>query len=419
MCAKTAGKKCNYRNKYNLFFKNFDSVRDIVRSAFLYGGYSKADYCKLTGISPRKYEDTVRFMQAVFGEDYYTYGNKGKEKYARLNYKSFENCGNPLAKVAFFKGFSGNDFNCYFLAHDLLSEKPEGLTIDEIADVIAEYNNNLMAIGTIRNGMNALVDEGYLVRIRHGHKDYYSLAEDISLKLTHDELTEIADFLAFYKEIYKQGISLYTLVSKLPESDFGKKARLTDYYPVQVLDAEIKHDLETAITGKVMVKFAYIDPKRIKTLIDYAAPVRLITGEYGRQYVICYADDKYGVFRLDRIHDLELTGTVMEVEFNESCLDKVWCASISQEQTEHYIEIDFGFGSDRMLADRLITSRKFGEVTEVEGVFRFTITVKDYGEMLPMLRSFYGYIVRVSNCEVKDKVLEDIRRIGGTYGVVQ
>ena len=70
----------NYKNKYNLFFKHFDSIRDIVRNAFLFGGYSKADYCNLTGISPRKYEDVIRLMQAVFGEDYCTYENKGKEK---------------------------------------------------------------------------------------------------------------------------------------------------------------------------------------------------------------------------------------------------------------------------------------------------------------------------------------------------
>lgn len=111
--------------KYNLFYKDFDSVREIVRSAFLYGGYSKADYCALTGISPRKYEDCARFMREVFG-DSYAYVNEGKEKYARLNYKAFETAANPLARAAAFRGFTYNDFNCYFHALDLLVDKPSG-----------------------------------------------------------------------------------------------------------------------------------------------------------------------------------------------------------------------------------------------------------------------------------------------------
>lgn len=192
--------KSRNKSKYNLFFKDFESVRDIVRSAFLYGGYSKADYCGLTGISPRKYEDGIRFMQAVFGENYCTYEKKGREKYARLNYKAFESCTNPLTRVAFFMGFTNNDFNCYFYALDILCGNQEGLTIDEIADEIAKYSENLNTIGTIRNAINSLVDEGYLIRVRRSRKDYYSLAEDISTVFTNNELTEIADFIAFVKD---------------------------------------------------------------------------------------------------------------------------------------------------------------------------------------------------------------------------
>lgn len=415
------GKDGVYKNKYNLFFKDFDSIRDIVRSAFLYGGYSKADYCKLNGISPRKYEDAVRFMQAVFGEDYYTYENKGKEKYATLNYKALENCANPLARIAFFKGFTENDFNCYFYALDILSDKPDGLTIDEIADEIARYNINLNTIGTIRNGIYALVDEGYLNRVRRGRKDYYKLAEDIFSILTRTELAYLADFIAFIKDIQDKRVLLYTLAAKLPESNFSDNLKLTDYYPVQILDAEVKSILEAAIKEKRVVGFTYIDSKRVKSQIENATPVRLLIGEHGRQYVFCFVDIniRCGVFRLDRISNIEPSNTTMEVEFDESYLDKVWCISIQQEPVEHYIEIDFDFGSDRMLANRLKNSKKFGEVTEANGIHQFKVTVKDYGEMLPMLRSFYGYIVRISDCEVKNRLVEDLRKIRGAYGYIQ
>lgn len=412
--------KSEYHNKYNLFFKDFDSVRDIVRSSFLYGGYSKADYCKLTGISPRKYEDAVRFMQAVFGEDYCSYENKGKEKYVRLNYKAFENCVNPLARVAFFKGFTENDYNCYFYVLDILSDKPNGLTIDEIADAIAEYNDNLTAIGTIRNGINSLVDEGYLIRKRRGRKDYYTLAEDISAILTFDELIELADFIMLAKDIYDYNIPLYTLASKLPESSFGDNIKLTDYYPVQVLDAEVKHLLESAIAEKRVIKFTYTGSQRMVSQVENATPVRLLVGEYGRQYVFCFVNynTQCAVFRLDRISDLELTKTTMVVNFDESYLDYVWCVSIPQEPTEHYVEIDFDFAGDRMLANRLSNSKKFGEVTEVNGIHRLAITVKDYGEMLPMLRSFYGYIIHIGDSEIKSWLIEDLQKLGGAYGII-
>lgn len=413
------GNAGGYTNKYNLFFKDFDSVRDIIRSAFLYGGYSKADYCNLTGISPRKYEDTIRFMKAVFGEDYCTYENKGKEKYARLNYKAFEDSANPLAKVAFFKGFTENDFNCYFYVLDILSGKPDGLTIEEIANEIIEYNENITAIGTVRNGINALVEEGYLARTRRGRKDYYTLTEDISSVLTDEELIALADFVTFVKDIQNQRIPLYTLAAKLPESNFGDKVKLTDYYPVQILNAEVWRILESAIAEKRLVNFTYTDPKRVKTQIENATPVRLVKGDYGRQYVFCFVDFniRCGVFRLDRISNLAPTKTTVDVNFDESYLDKVWCVSIPQNPTLHDIEIDFDFSGDRMLANRLHLSKKFGEVTEVNGIHRFAITVKDYEEMLPMLRSFYGYIVGINDEAVKNRIKEDVLKIGGAYSV--
>lgn len=414
------GKEGRHKKKFNLFFKDFESVRDIVRSAFLYGGYSKKDYCKLVGISMRKYEDTLRFMQAVFAADYFSYQNKGKEKYAALNYKAFEDCTNPLARLAFFKGFTENDFNCYFYLLDILSEHLEGLTIDEIADKIAEYNKNLNTIGTIRNAINALVDEGYLIRARRGRKDYYSLSEDILSKLSDEELTILADFIMFVKDIHNQRIPLYTLADKLPESNFGNKVKLTDYYPVQVLDAEVKNILEVAIIKKCIVKFTYTDSKRLKIQIENAAPLRIVTGDYGRQYVLCFVDynTSGAVFRLDRIGDLELTKMTFENNFYESYLDKVWCVSIPKESALHYIEIKFDFGGDKMLANRLNNSKKFGEVTEVNGIHHFAITVKDYGEMLPMIRSFYGYIIWINDEELKNSIKEDVGKIGGAYGIV-
>lgn len=412
------------KGKYNLFYKDFDSVRNIVRSAFLYGGYSKADYCALTGISSRKYEDCARFMLTVFGSNY-VYENKGKEKYARLNYKAFETAANPLAKAAAFRGFTCNDFNCYFHALDLLTDKFDGMTVE---DVINEFCNRGMICdrGTVRNGLEAMVAEGYLLKVPCGRQTLYKIKEDLAKQLLAEELEELADYLSLTKCICSYRIPLYSLARKLPDSDFGKHIKIDGYFPAQVLDEEIRFALETAIQGKRIVKFDYnvsvIEGNKSKIVATQisALPVKFFEGDYGRQYVFCFEGDGMNnrVYRLDRISKIEITNAVIDAEFDGSYLDNVWCVAIPQNQQTNNLEIDFDFTDDKSLSRRLERNKKFGKVLMLsEGKYRFTTTIKDYTEMIPFLRTFYAYIVRINNDDLMHRIVDDLRKLGGSYGI--
>jgi len=406
-------------NKYNLFYRNFDSVRHIVRSAFLYGGYSKFDYCNLTGISPRKYEDITRFMRAVFGDDY-NYNNKGKEKYAKLNYKAFEGSSNPLAKVAFYKTFTANDYNCFFYILDIMCVNKQGMKIDEIADEISKLNAELNNTGTIRIKINALVDEGYIIKKRQGRIDYYYPAKDFFEILTKNDLAELADYLTLAKDIYRNRIPLYTLAAKLPISKFSSKIKLTEYYPAQILDSEVREILETAIEGNHVIEFKNTNSKKEIKDVGIVVPFNFLKGDYGREYVLCFSPlkDRHEVYRLDRISHLKLSIIKSDVKFDECCIKNVWCASITANQTEHCLEIDFDFEGDGLLDKQLNMSKKYGEIKKINGIHRFTVTVKDFREMLPMLRTFYSYIIRINHEDVKAMVVNDIKDIVKVYSHV-
>ena len=404
--------------KYNLFYKDFDSVREIVRSAFLYGGYSKADYCALTGISPRKYEDCTRFMREVFG-DSYAYVNEGKEKYARLNYKAFETATNPLAHAAAFRGFTCNDLNCYFHALDLLTDKPDGMTVEQLLDAFCD-RGMVCDRGTVRNGLEAMVGEGYLTKEQSGRQAFYKTTNDLSKQLSVAELEELADYLSLAKDIGRYRLPLYSLARKLPDSDFGEHIKIGGYYPAQVLDEEVRFTFETAVVEKRAVNFNYLNAKKETIQIESAVPVKLLDGDYGRQYAFCFLD--FGrpcvVFRLDRISNLRLTDASLEATFDESFLDSVWCVAIPQHQEVHCITIDFDFDGDTSLARRLERNKKFGTVAKLEsGQHRYTINIKEYTEMIPFLRTFYSYIVSMNNEDLKRKIADDLMRLGGAYGL--
>lgn len=410
--------------KYNLFYKDFDSVRDIVRSAFLYGGYSKADYCALTGISTRKYEDCIRFMREAFGDNY-AYDNVGKEKYARLNYKAFETAANPLARAAAFRGFTYNDFNCYFHALDLLSDKLGGMMVEQMLDAFCD-RGIVCDRGTVRNGLEAMVADGYLLKVQSGKKTFYKITNDLSNKFSIEELEQLSDYLSLAKNLGRYRIPLYSLASKMPDSDFGNNVKIGGYYPVQVLDEEVRFALETAISRKRIVKFDYslfVQEERknmIYTTQLVARPIKLFEGDYGRQYVFCFEGDSMNskVCRLDRIRHVEITNTVIDAEFDESYLDNSWCVSIPKNQEISNLEIDFDFGDDKSLARRLERNKKIGAVSKKgEGKYRFSIKIKDYAEMIPFLRTFYAYIVKINNESFKQRIADDLKEMGGAYGV--
>lgn len=404
--------------KYNLFYKDFDSVRHIIRSAFLYGGYSKADYCALTGISARKYEDCLRFMREVFGDNY-AYVNEGKEKYARLNYKAFETATNPLARSAAFMGFTYNDFNCYFHVLDLLTDHPEGMPIERLLDELCS-RGMVCDRGTVRKSLETMVTDGYLLKEQKGRQVFYNKSNDLSKELNKQELEQVADYLSLVKDINKYKIPLYSLSQKLPESDFCCNIKIGGYYPAQVLDEEVRFALERAKNEKRVVSFDYINAQSEILSIESAIPVKLFDGDYGRQYVFCFVNFNMqcGVFRLDRISNLSPTETIVEAEFDNSYLEYVWCVSIAQTCKVNNIQINFDFGKDKNLPNRLIRNKKFGKVEKIsDGKYLFSITIKDYIEMVPMLRTFYAYITKINNENLKNKLQDDLKKLGDAYGI--
>ena len=322
-------------------------------------------------------------------------------------------------------GFTYNDFNCYFHVLDLLTDHPEGMPIERVLDELCS-RGMVCDRGTVRKSLETMVTDGYLLKEQKGRQVFYNKSNDLSKELNKQELEQIADYLSLVKDINKYKIPLYSLSQKLPESDFCCNIKIGGYYPAQVLDEEVRFVLEKAILKKRIIKFIYTlvveeDGKtKVQTDQITALPVRVFKGDYGRQYVFCFSEDNMTnkVFRLDRISKIEITKASIDAEFDESYLDKVWCVSIPQNQEVNNLDIEFDFGKDKNLPNRLIRNKKFGKVEKIsDGKYLFSITIKDYIEMVPMLRTFYAYITKINNENLKNKLQDDLKKLGDAYGI--
>lgn len=402
-------------NQFNYFYKKFDTIRAVLRRIYIYGCYNRDDFKAI--VSPRKFDNELKRIHLVLNQDDVVSTYKGKSKYTMVNYDYFTKSDNVLIGSYYAKAFKESEFKVYFIAMQLLNENPDGLTLSEIESKGADYLCNIDR-ATLRNALDKMEDEGYLAVQKVANKKKYKLASDVLADLTDEELSELKTAVEFYKNITPIKSIGYFAADTLNECA-GQKDRphfiFRHNYLHLVLDDEVKYLLLKAINQSSIVSFVYKGTTKLSV-----SPISLTIDErFGREYLLGWDTAKGGValYRIDKIENVSITKDSLSLcgEF----LSNSWCVSGIGCSPKH-IAISFKFdpGRELHLIKKLKCECKHGNITDHDGSCLLEITVTDPLEMVPWLRLFYGYIIDISDPELKEYIKADIGKVVSVFETV-
>lgn len=464
------------KNKYNNFIKSYDTIRDTLRTIFLYGSYSREDFT-LKQISGRKYDNERRRILNFLRDDVIDdFSYQGNSKTVRIVYNKYEHLGNFLAESFLTKTFTRNDVILYFLILQVLTVNEHPLDAQEIQSFICELlpEEEDMDISTLRRKLKQMVEEELLQVKWNKNKKLYTLAEDIFQDLSDQELEQLYVAVDFFRNTSPINLPGYYLGETLKkylhyERNLGvREGEIFTYkhnHLQRIIDDEVISLVFEGIYEQRKVEFQYHEEKKNEKVI----PLKLIIEYYyGRQYLYALNDrtQEPELYRIDRVKKIRLgekfdkrfdndrikgekvnSGKLLECPIDQEPLDrcqskglkesledkekddyaavleKSWCATLrpSQGPTEIQVDITLDERTQGFLINRLIKEGRWGGLQRIsEGKYVFTIEVNDSSEMIPWLRSFAGYVtVRQSQeHDTRERLLADAKEALKNYGVV-
>mgnify|MGYP002623924694 CR=1 FL=1 len=390
---------------YSELIKNFNGIRDYIRSFYVYGFNHRNDY---TQKSARSYDNERRRVESWLG-DYMTFGqdNEGRRFYISVDSRAIPE--NPLYRAFRTKSFTDKDIMLHFHILDILTSV-ESYSVNDILDELSErFNENLPEESTIRKKLAEYVKIGLLTREKNGKENFYRLSEN---KINLESWTSA---LAFFSEIAPLGV-IGSFISSERQGIFYFK----HHYILNTLESEILCDLFTAINDKKVVKLI------TKKLNVKVLPLKIYVGtQTGRQYLLAWSLEitRFYFYRLDLIEDVEIINEVLteipdEKDLSEFCAH-VWGVSggLNNELTSINFTVYVDEGEEHII-QRLKREKRCGTIEKVDANhWRFSAEVFDALEMLPFLRTFIGRItdLQCSDERVIERFNQDVQALSEMY----
>jgi hypothetical protein len=282
-------------SEFQELIKNFGKSRDYVRDFFVYGFKSRQDFTSEKK-SARTYDDERRRITSWMGkyvEEETAEAGKARVKNISLMMDSNLLDENPLFAVWKTKSFTDNDITLHFALFDILSDREEKLSANEIADILSsEY---ALAVDTqmVRRKLNEYVKEGLIITEKQGKNVLYGRG------LTYAELLgRIDDMNKDDGDGLKEAVSLMQL--ELPFGYVGSTVldaadeknvsfRVKHSFPVFTLEDEILYQLLSAMREFRNVELEIQNNRNENVQIITGIPLKiLVSSRTGRRYAaIC------------------------------------------------------------------------------------------------------------------------------------
>ncbi|MBQ7594800.1 MAG: winged helix-turn-helix transcriptional regulator [Synergistaceae bacterium] len=280
---------------YSELIKNFNGIRDYIRSFYVYGFNHRNDY---TQKSTRSYDNERRRVESWLG-DYMTFGqdNEGRRFYISVDSRAIPE--NPLYRAFRTKSFTDKDIMLHFHILDILAPNHEYSVNDILDELYERLDENLPEESTIRKKLSEYVKIGLIEREKQGKENIYRLSRD------NIKLESWTSALAFFSEIAPLGVIGSFINSERPGIFYFKH-----HYILNALDSEILCDLFMAVNEKRSVKLI------TKKLNVKVFPLKIYVGtQTGRQYLLAWSMEieRFYFYRLDLIEDVEINEKFYEV----------------------------------------------------------------------------------------------------------
>ncbi|WZL71695.1 WYL domain-containing protein [Clostridiaceae bacterium 35-E11] len=429
------------KSKYKNFIKHYDTIRDVLRNFYLYGCYSRNDFDQKK-ISRRKYDNEKRRIMNYMNGKYVKQHTEGHTKYISLNYDMFTCTENFLSYSFLTRSFNWNDIVLYFLIQQMLSEKEQSMTIEELMDAcIAKLSNEAenfqsFEISTLRRKVKQMSSENLLELEIDKNKKRYRISNDFFSCLTNEEIVLLLEAVTFFSNtaaICVPGVYLSDTIKNYLKYERGIDIDPCDSIMYKhthlqsILDDEITWIIINCISSNQKIRFKY----GANDVQKHVIPLKMIQDiQYGRQYLygLDMISNQFSLFRIDRIHnarqDHQEKPRDNKYQTYEKATYKSWCATLfdkSQGLTAVEVEIHLDENIYGYILDRFRREGKWGTLTKLKkNRYLYRIEVTDPNEMIPWLRTFAGFIkIRESNSHnISEKLDTDWKEALKKYGLV-
>lgn len=410
--------------EFQELIKNFDRIRDYMRSFYVYGFKVRNEYSEK---SARTYDNERRRMESwLAGYMRSEYTSKGKQICINVDSRAISQ--NPFYAAWKAKSFTDNDIMLHFFLLDQLFEEPEGLSAGELGDRMAESYGVFFDSQTVRLKLKEYEKLEILISVKKGKTVLYRLLpeENGSLALTGESWkSSLLAAALFFQGAAPFGLVGSTILDR--ENVQNEWFRFKHHFIVHTLEDGVLLELLKAMKAHRAITFTNKSARSGRTAQMTGIPLKVfVSTRTGRRYVCCYLEQRrrFVNYRLDSISQVKQGELCSDYERKQELLHRNlnYCWGVSfggpSRLEELVVKLYIDEEKEPYILNRLYREGRGGEVLRVrENEYIYSGTFFDSKEMLSWLKSFTGRILDVqgSNQEAVTRVVYDWERMYKMY----
>jgi len=398
--------------------RDFNDVRGYIRDFYVFAYKNQADFADTT-IST--YYNKLKQIKFWLG-DYFVSrkGDRGVVSYFSFDNRKLRH--NPLYYPYKCKNFTDVAMKTHFAILSALSGGGKKST-EEIYDELyylgsAESEDVDINLESVRNRIKEYVQIGILKESKRGSTFYYEL------KRNSIDINRWKRAIEFFSEVDPLGLIGSFILERFEDEGPGFFC-FKHGFSFQAIDSIVLFDIVDAIEREMTVKITE-SHNRTGNIEKEILPLKVyISTDSGRQHVLAYdmKEKQYEFHRIDYIDSVEIR------ERNESFANiksgmsgfegKLWNPTFGQRVPQKYsIEFDFPENAE-FLVRRLTRESRNGTVKKKKGNWILTVEAYDTTSVLPLIRSFMGYIVDIKSLDssLKEIWQDELALYEETYGI--
>lgn len=407
-------------SEFSELVKRFDKIRSYVRDFYIYGFKTREDY---QDKSSRTYDNERRRIESWFSDyirhDYHS----GHKKSVSITLDSNRIAVNPLYEAWKSKSFTANDIMLHFFLLDIMQEHTYW-NVENLTDELQNRYQVLFDPQTVRKKLIEYEKEGILTLKKEGRQNLYSLCPDIRTKYP-ELFPALSDAICFFQGAAPFGFVGSTIMDSWQITN--NLVRFRHDYLVHTLEDEILLPLLRAIGEQKKVHLTLKSTKSGHLREVTCTPLKiLVSTQTGRRYACVRKETSKRLvcYRLDSIRSVELLeqdeAFSSHMEAYEKNAPYSWGVSFGTARQPETIQmlIVLDEALEPHIITRLEREGRNGQITRIQpGLYEYTASCWDSGEMLPWVKTFTGRIrsFTCSNKAVEQRLWADMRVMKDMY----
>lgn len=422
-------------SEFNISITSYNKLRDYLRYFFVYGCYSREDFDHIRNFSARKYDDELRRIRTILGEEYLNELTKDRKKYVQLDFSYYEIVENYLVETYLIRNYTHLSLSIFFNIYIILWENG-ALTLDEINELIeGKISIERDFTSTTRRILEDMVSKGFIEKARDDSRNriVYRNKGDIFKGLSDEELERLYIAICYYSQVKYP----FSLARHLKDSIYRymKYVRNLDLDELDNLFLFKYSNFQQAIDEDLVWKLEHIIDKGHKVKLLYflcenkeeeivGIPLNIIwDNHYGKWYlnIIKEGEENITMLKVQDIIEVE----TLEDKISHKQLEDILTKLANQKDRElKKVEVIFQveeFNKRNFLLDKVQRENLKGEIEILDDcTFKYTIYARDWDRLKPWIMSF-GHRAKIVENE-DHSLYQDIKKewteMGELYGII-